>query len=136
MCASSEEQRISLFLQKERQPVVTFCIALKKTFLDYLQQGGGALQLTVSSLGSSVFTLLWRVSSLLTDIGSFQDIITLKAFFSVGYYFQKVLQQGLGKSINSNRDLLRLLKFINFKTENCLITSKYCLFLDDLFNIQ
>lgn len=72
--------------------MVTFCIALKKAFLDYLQQGGGALQLTVSSLGSSVFTLLWRVSSLLTDISSFQDIITLKAFFSVGYYFQKVLQ--------------------------------------------
>lgn len=34
--------------------MVTFCIAFKKAFLDYLQRGGGALQLTVSSLGSSV----------------------------------------------------------------------------------
>lgn len=74
--------------------MVTFCIALKKTFLDYLQQGGGALQLTVSSLGSSVFTLLWRVSSLLTDIGSFQDIITLKAFFFSGILFSESIAIG------------------------------------------
>lgn len=46
--------------------MVTFCIALKNAFLDYLQ-GGGTPQLTVSSLGSFVCTPLRNFSYFLTD---------------------------------------------------------------------
>jgi hypothetical protein len=44
---------------------ILYCF--KKAFLDYLQ-GGGSLQLTVSSLRSSVRTLLWDFSSLFTEL--------------------------------------------------------------------
>lgn len=41
---------------------------------------------------------------------------------------------GLGKSINPNNNVLSNYLSVSFKTADCLVSSKYCFFLDDLFN--